>query len=48
MRRYIDDAFVGTGAVLGGIGVYTIAPWAIWFYAGAWCVFVGYVLGRVK
>lgn len=48
MRRYIDDAFVLTGAVLGGVGVYTTVPAAVWFYAAAWCIGIGYVIGRVK
>lgn len=48
MRQYTDDAFVLLGAVLGGIGVYGVWPQGVWFYAGAWCIGIGYALGRVK
>ena len=48
MRRHLDDAFVATGAVLGGIGVWLVWPPGVWFYASVWCVGIGLVLGRVK
>lgn len=48
VRRYLDDLFVGAGAVLGGIGVWLVWPRGVWFYAAAWCVALGVALGRVK
>ena len=46
--RYLDDVCVGTGAILGGVGVYLHWPSCVWFYAAAWCIVVGVSAGRVR
>jgi len=46
MRRWLDDAFVLAGAACCGIGLWCLSPTAVWFYAGAWLILIGFVIPR--
>lgn len=47
-RAYAADGCLVVGAVLIGIGVWRIAPTAVWFYAGICCWLMAWMLAGLE